>query len=492
MCDPDKGVSCFDFDSMGALKDCYGCVDKKHMIVRPNPLPDIMKIYFCAEVTTVYVRIDGKIIPPELRQGDIIVVGKWPGVRSHALFVQKTDRLSFQGTLVDSHSDDYCGHTLESVYRDKGYVYYEFIHFPYNDPGKRCTCFAKNLSGQCVTKPKATGCKKCDPETGIIYTKCLDSPMGGANICASLNTCVTYESCSSLRSCEEVGMCITAPGGDCPDDTNTVGAGLGEKASNPSIASIKSSPIEVNSIAILNNGYSYDMQAMLKAEGVSVNLINPSDISPYMEYKVIIIPTAGLFGLDNSQLFKATLAEYVSSGGKVLCLTRQFGHEFSVLPGGLSGYGWQEDQSCFSGSSYMVQYHPIMAGLASAIPSLNVDGYFTVIPQSSTVLYRRTSNGQPNLIYYPFGQGYVIVGTLFSDWAYHTQQASKDDIKLIRDIVSFMRCGQELPAISPGGTISLNLTVENPSNNRINATRAIVKIYDPDFNLKETIENPIN
>ncbi len=38
---------------------------------------------------------------------------------------------------------------------------------------------------------------------------------------------------------------------------------------------------------------------------------------------------------------------------------------------------------------------------------------------------RRTTNGQPAMLMYQYGNGYVIVTTMYSDWAYGHSQASK-------------------------------------------------------------------
>lgn len=64
-----SGVPCWDWDHLGAIIDCDGCVDKKGIVIRPNPFPAILQTYFCAEVSNSF--------PTNLKKGDVIVMGKF-------------------------------------------------------------------------------------------------------------------------------------------------------------------------------------------------------------------------------------------------------------------------------------------------------------------------------------------------------------------------------------------------------------------------------
>ncbi len=57
---------------------------------------------------------------------------------------------------------------------------------------------------------------------------------------------------------------------------------------------------------------------------------------------------------------------------------------------------------------------------------MSVDGYFTQYPDNSTILLRRTANGQPAMLMYDYGLGKVIVTSMYSDWAYGHSQALKE------------------------------------------------------------------
>ena len=93
----------------------------------------------------------------------------------------------------------------------------------------------------------------------------------------------------------------------------------------------------------------------------------------------------------------------------------------------ITGYGWTEDQSCFTNAVYIDTYHQIFSGQNRSTPNLNVDGYFTSYPSNSTVLLRRTANGQPSMIMYDYGLGKVIISSLYSDWGYAHSQATQDE-----------------------------------------------------------------
>lgn len=142
---------------------------------------------------------------------------------------------------------------------------------------------------------------------------------------------------------------------------------------------------------------------------------------------ILAIPSGGLAGKDKSKLFKAKIADYANKGGTVICLAHQHGTEFKALPLGnqISAYGWREDQSCQSSAVYIDTYHQMFSGLGSTSPcNVSVDGYFSSIPDNSTILLRRTKNNMPALISYPYSKGRVIAGTMFTDWAYGMNSAS--------------------------------------------------------------------
>ncbi|MBM3302706.1 MAG: hypothetical protein FJY85_22490, partial [Deltaproteobacteria bacterium] len=171
-----------------------------------------------------------------------------------------------------------------------------------------------------------------------------------------------------------------------------------------------------------------------------------------------------------SAFFRGALEEFLKQGGTLVVFAQQHGYDFSVLPvpeepdgtfNRVGGYGWTEDQACFTNSAYIDTWHQILSGQNRATPTLNVDGYFTLYPSTSTVLLRRTQNHQPVMLLYEYGPGRVIVSSLYSDYAFGRSQASSEEIALIRDVVTWAKAPAELSETEPGGTVTVQVTVKN-------------------------------
>ena len=176
---------------------------------------------------------------------------------------------------------------------------------------------------------------------------------------------------------------------------------------------------------------------------------------------VLILPSGSLSGLDNSEVFKAVLQEYVKQGGTVVCFAQQYGYEFGALPGGeVAGFGWMEDQACHANAVYVSRDHPVFAGQTIKDIDAAVDGYFTHIPDNAQVLLRRTKNTYPAMITYEYGQGRVIATDMYEDWAYGHSQSTEQARALIRDIVGWAK-NPELREYNPGAPASLNITLES-------------------------------
>jgi hypothetical protein len=125
-----------------------------------------------------------------------------------------------------------------------------------------------------------------------------------------------------------------------------------------------------------------------------------------------------------------------------------------------------------------------------------VDGYFSTYPSDSTILLRRKTNLEPALLYYPYGNGTVILTSMFTDWAYAHSQATNGEIKIIRDLITFAKNPHlPIPMVNleenPTPTINLNVLVEN--NTKFTASKAILKVYTPDrTTLLHEIEAPVS
>lgn len=260
-------------------------------------------------------------------------------------------------------------------------------------------------------------------------------------------------------------------------------------------------PVEISSLSsydplspvgILRNGYYVEMFKLLDTFGAKAALVEVTfDPSIVEQIKLLVVPTGGLYGLNNSEMFKASLTEYVNRGGLVLCLAQYYGQEFSTLPGEISGYGWIEDQSCFNQAFYIEKYHQFLSGqdVANGSSDAAVDGYFITYPSETQVYLRRTRNGQAGLIKYPYGNGQVIVTTIYTDWAYTNAQATMDGRHLVRDIISWAKDPQDLPEFKPDEIISdlpiqIIYYVDDTEGNlqTIAAEKVKLSIYYPDRN----------
>jgi uncharacterized membrane protein len=233
---------------------------------------------------------------------------------------------------------------------------------------------------------------------------------------------------------------------------------------------------------------------MLKiAEPVSFQYI---DFNPEVlkDHPVLLVPTGGFYGLKNSAMVKAMLEEYVRNGGNLVVLSQQHGHDWELLPTPddpvtgerrpVTGYGYQEDQSCQFNSVYIDTYHPILTSFWTSTANIGVDGYFSSYPEGSTILLRRIANGQPAMILYPYGQGQVIATTLYTDFAFGHNQANQAEINLVQNIISWAKKPDTLAEIKPGETVSVSVAVENHSE----AGAASVKFTILDSNRKVITE----
>jgi len=214
------------------------------------------------------------------------------------------------------------------------------------------------------------------------------------------------------------------------------------------------------------------------------------NFSPEMvkSHPIFVIPTGFMSKVVNDSVFKVNLEQYVNNGGTVIALAQQYGsHIDNVVPipegEGLHSYGWREDQSCTSFAGYFKQMHPALASMTSQNVSINVDGYFSTYPNSATVLLRRISNQQPCLISYPYGNGTVILTSMYSDWGAAHSQASASELRLVRDLVTFAKNPNlAIPmynlTANPHPDINLNVTVKNEGE--LAASTVKLKVYTPD------------
>ncbi|MCK4645895.1 MAG: peptidoglycan DD-metalloendopeptidase family protein [Candidatus Aminicenantes bacterium] len=258
---------------------------------------------------------------------------------------------------------------------------------------------------------------------------------------------------------------------------------------------------ECADVALLWHGKYHSTMSFLSDLHIPSKLIDPDLFSPLLvnEYPVLVIPTGGLYGLDNAEQFKAALEQYAASGGTILTFTQKYGYEFAMLPTPgeipLASYGWKEDQSCHSNSIYVGTYHPALSAVTTSLVTSPVDGYLTKYPSSSTVLLRRRVSGMPAMIVYPYGQGRVVVTSLYEDWGYTHWQSTAQGRAIIRDLINWAKdFSSDIPEYNlrsnPTPEVSLNLEVKNLSEKA--AVKAKILWLYPDLKLHFEEEKPIS
>ncbi|MGQ9638729.1 MAG: hypothetical protein ACUVT6_13215, partial [Thermodesulfobacteriota bacterium] len=225
-------------------------------------------------------------------------------------------------------------------------------------------------------------------------------------------------------------------------------------------------------VGLFTNGFYDSSISLLLKVGEAVSFLDlVFDPKIGEDHPVMLVPTGGFYGLEKSSLLKSLLAAYVRNGGTLIVFAQQHGVDWQLLPTPedpeagerrvVSGFGYQEDQSCSFNSVYMDTYHQVLSNFSTSMVSVGVDGYFTSYPENSLILLRRTANGQPAMILYPYGQGYVIATTLYTDFALTHGQANQGELNLIRNLISWAKKPALLAEIRPGESVNLDLNLTN-------------------------------
>ncbi|MEW6068596.1 MAG: hypothetical protein AB1610_09950 [Nitrospirota bacterium] len=125
------------------------------------------------------------------------------------------------------------------------------------------------------------------------------------------------------------------PGCDHPDDNYSVSTIDYESFAVPDDADDFSLTVKepVPMVSVLERGKSGITELLLDNLKEEYEL-RPVDFSPSIvsETPLLIIPSGGLYSLENSEFFKTALVEYVNNGGAILVFAQQHGYEYSVLP----------------------------------------------------------------------------------------------------------------------------------------------------------------
>ena len=245
-------------------------------------------------------------------------------------------------------------------------------------------------------------------------------------------------------------------------------------------------------IAILKNGYSRECSRLFINKLKEPIRPIENSFSPEIlnDQPILVIPTGGLIGLEGSQSLKELLKNYVESGGVLIVFPQQHGYEFSIIPTPdgepIGAFGWREDQSCQTNSVYVDTWHPALSSAARSLISSPIDGYFPYYPSNSTILLRRRINGMPAMLTYPYGEGRVVVTSLYEDWGFGHWQSSLQGRSIIRDLITWAKNPDlEIPEYNLRDNarpeVSLNLELKNISEEA--ASKVKILWLDPDRNI---------
>jgi hypothetical protein len=212
--------------------------------------------------------------------------------------------------------------------------------------------------------------------------------------------------------------------------------------------------------------------------------------------KLILIPSLALSGKQNNSGLKVLIREYLSLGGSVLIMAQQYGldiDQFVPFPvsESIKSYGFREDQSCYMGSIYYDNLHPIVSSSPSEQITAAVDGYFTAYPSNSTVILNRTKNREAALLFYPYGDngGHVILTSLFTDSGSVRSQASASELKIMRDLITFAKDPKAIPMFNleanPAPGVTLDVLVKNNTEETAAKVKLIASTPDRDLVLCE-------
>ncbi len=215
--------------------------------------------------------------------------------------------------------------------------------------------------------------------------------------------------------------------------------------------------------AVLNAGLAQEWRLLLAALEEPSTLVGPDELAAAWRTKpFLIIPSGALAAHGGSAFFRAGLAEYARSGGIVLCFSQQKGLDFSALPldagAKLGAAGWSEDAGPLFRASAVQQQHPVLSGETTALPGIETEGYFTAYPDNAAVLLAR-HDGYPTLIIYPFGSGWVVASTLFSERLHALGHLGAEERGLLRNMVSWAKARANVRSEAAGRRIDLEIEV---------------------------------
>ncbi|MFK7805655.1 MAG: PQQ-binding-like beta-propeller repeat protein [Anaerolineae bacterium] len=213
---------------------------------------------------------------------------------------------------------------------------------------------------------------------------------------------------------------------------------------------------------VLANGYYQQMSDMLTGYGIPSRFVTP-DFSPdALKDSLLVIPTAGLYGLSGNPTFAARLERFVNQGGTLLVMAQPEDNGFDLLPGNWTAVGYQNDQSCWTAAMTPVAQHPMLSSINQPTVKANVDGYMTAWPNTAELLLKRTKNDQGSFVLDRVGDGHMIVTNMYDDWGRTVGQSSGQVRNLFRDVARWaLTADDNMPTTDLNKAVTIPLTLTN-------------------------------
>ena len=250
--------------------------------------------------------------------------------------------------------------------------------------------------------------------------------------------------------------------------------------------------MEVPDVIIAHNRPFIPLEELLLKTGESYSLLGPSFEPPFFApdmlktHPALMIASGVLHGPKNPDFIHEKLGAYLNTGGTVIVFSQSNGSDYGVLPvpqepdrtfRRVSGYGYKEDQSFFTDATCIDKWHQVLAGQSRNTQTLHINGYFTNFPSTATVLLRKKANSHPVMIIYPYGQGFVVVTSLYSEFTDGSKQPSPEEVALICDLISWAKKPAKLVVMKPGEKVSLSISVSNRTTHVAVSIKLLV--YNP-------------
>lgn len=252
-------------------------------------------------------------------------------------------------------------------------------------------------------------------------------------------------------------------------------------------------------VGVYLKGNLVNFKKLLSNYGIAIDIIfhdleyfRGSDVELNDVIDLLVFTTEGLSSV-HSVAIERKLEKFVRNGGNLLILCQEYGHDYSVLPGNIDGYGWKEDGRSKKRWAYINVEHPVFSGQDSVILNCNFDGYLTIFPFYSEILLMRAEDLMPVLISYNYGAGNIIITSLYPDYGFKAGKITQDEVILFRDLLTWaMNPSLKFQYVKPSDYMCIPLRIKNFSDTTLNVEKLELKVYTPDKQLYKTEEMEIS